>query len=531
MTTPERPGRKSHSLADHAFGAAVGHDHAPGEDHDHEHDAGENLITGGSQELARVELISIGIDIGSSGTQIAFSRLLMHGPGEPAAMRRHVRSRETLYLSPVVLTPFLKTGEIDIERLRGTIARAFEASGLAPDDVETGAIILTGAAARAANASSILEELSLETGDIVATAAGDHYEAALAASGSGALDHSRATMTRILNIDIGGATTKLAIAENGRIVATAALNIGGRQIVVNGEGRIVRLEAAAAIYGGTLGFDWAPGKLAGQDQMEHFTANLAEDIMAAINPEIYTRNTKAQFLTPPISCHNIDGIMFSGGIAEYIYGLENRDFSDAGKHLGLAISKLIKRNAMPAALLPAGQCIRATVLGCSEFTTQLSGATSFITNHATLLPRRNLPVLQPPFHFSTEIDSSQLAHSIQSHRQAFGDGDGDREVVYAFRWRGEPEYRRMLAFAKGISEALADRIAAGTNLYLLVEGDTGFNLGAILQQDLNITNDLLVLDSVVLRDFDYVDIGRMRLPSGMVPVTVKSLLFPGPKDN
>ena len=89
----------------------------------------------------------------------------------------------------------------------------------------------------------------------------------------------------------------------------------------------------------------------------------------------------------------------------------------------------------------------------------------------------------------------------------------------------------MLAFAKGISEGLADRIAAGTNLYLLVEGDTGFNLGAILQQDLNITNDLLVLDSVVLRDFDYVDIGRMRLPSGMVPVTVKSLLFPGPKDN
>ena len=529
MTTPDPPDRRPHSLTDHAFGAAPGHAHAAGEDHDHVHDADDNLIADGSQELARVELISIGIDIGSSGTQIAFSRLLMHGPGEPAAMQRHVKSRETLYLSPVVLTPFATNGEIDIERLRGTIASAFEAAGLAAHDVETGAVIMTGAAARAANAPAILQALTLETGDIVAAVAGDHFEAALAASGSGALDRSRATMTRLLNVDIGGATTKLAIVENGHIVATAALDIGGRQIVINGARQIVRLEPAARLYAAKIGLVWDLGVSVAQAELELFAASMADDIMAAISPAASAINIKAQFLTDPTSCQDIDGVMFSGGVAEYIYGQESRDFSDIGRRLGLAIARLIERDGLPAALLPAGQCIRATVLGCSEFSTQLSGATSCITSHAALLPRRNLPVLQPPFDFSGEIDSNQLGRAIQAHRRAFGDNDANREVAYAFRWRGEAEYRRMLAFATGIFTGLADKITARTHIYILLEGDAALNLGATLLQELKIENDLLVIDGIILRDFDFVDIGRLRLPSGTVPVTVKSLLFPRSK--
>ena len=155
------PTKPSHSLADHAFGAFSTHAHAPGEEADHEHDADDNLVAEGSRELEETPLVSIGIDIGSSGTQVVFSRLLMRGPGEPLAMRRHAKSRETLFMSPVSMTPFNDDGRtINGVRLRGIVDRAYVMAGLTPDDVETGAVIMTGAAARRDNAAAIMEALA-----------------------------------------------------------------------------------------------------------------------------------------------------------------------------------------------------------------------------------------------------------------------------------------------------------------------------------------------------------------------------------
>ena len=514
-------GTRPHRLADHAFGAALGHAHAPGEEHDHDHDTDDNLIEAGSQELARVELTTIGIDIGSSGTQVAFSRLHMYGPGEPAAMRRKVRSRETLYMSPVVLTPFSGRELIDIERLRGTIARAFEAANLTPDDIDTGAIILTGAAARRTNAPDIVEALAFETGDIVAAAAGDRMEAALAAHGSGAVERSQTSGQRILNIDIGGATSKFAVIENGRILATAAMKIGGRQMAIDAAGRIVRLDEAGSAHAKQCGVDWRIGASAAGSDMVLVADRMADDLFDALNGI----SAPGLWLTSPLAPSRYDSIMFSGGVAEYVYGLERRDFGDLGKALGEAIARRIEGGSLPAPLLPPGECIRATVLGCSEFSVQMSGATSCITDHAKLLPRRNLPVLQPPSDFRGHVDAGELAASIMAHRETLGDDDPAREVAFAFRWRGDAEHGRILAFAKGIARGLSDRLAAGVNIYLLIEGDAAQTLGAVLRNELGVANEILIIDGIVLRDFDFVDIGRLRLPSGMVPVTVKSLQF------
>ena len=151
----------SHSIADHAFGALARHEHAPGEEADHEHDADDNMVAEGSRELEEVPLISMGIDIGSSGTQIVFSRLLMRGPGEPLAMRRSVKTRQTLYSSPVALTPF-EGDFIHGVKLRAIIDRAYVISGITPDDVETGVVIMTGAAARKENAAAIMDALAQE---------------------------------------------------------------------------------------------------------------------------------------------------------------------------------------------------------------------------------------------------------------------------------------------------------------------------------------------------------------------------------
>jgi ethanolamine utilization protein EutA len=221
----------------------------------------------------------------------------------------------------------------------------------------------------------------------------------------------------------------------------------------------------------------------------------------------------------------IDGVMFSGGVGEYVYGREQRDFGDMGRRLGHAVRRRLDAGALSWPLLPAGECIRATALGASEYSVQLSGNTSTITNPGALLPRRNLQVLQPPFISEQTIDPEQLAAAIRGHFTAFDLVEGETEVALALRWRGAPSHERIFAFAQGIVRGLAQTIAGKKPLYVMLDGDVAQTLGSILREELDVQSEILCIDGVVLWDFDYIDLGRIRLPSMTVPVTIKSLVF------
>jgi ethanolamine utilization protein EutA len=232
------------------------------------------------------------------------------------------------------------------------------------------------------------------------------------------------------------------------------------------------------------------------------------------------------FLTDPIGdLGKLEGVMFSGGVAEYVYDRESRDFADLGRCLGAALRRQAKAGAFNAPLLPAGECIRATALGASEYSVQLSGNTSCITTPGKVLPRRNLQVLKPDFQMGDVIDSAALGNAIRAHFTAFDLDGSEADVALAFEWSGAPEYSRIRAFAQGIADGLAARIAKGHVITIMLDGDVAQTLGAILREELGITNEMLVIDGIILRDFDYIDLGRIRLPSFTVPVTIKSLLF------
>jgi ethanolamine utilization protein EutA len=217
--------------------------------------------------------------------------------------------------------------------------------------------------------------------------------------------------------------------------------------------------------------------------------------------------------------------MVSGGVGEYVYGREDRDFGDMGRRLGLALRQRLDAGAVPWPLMPAGECIRATALGASEYSVQLSGNTSTITDAGKLLPRRNLQVLQPPFVCDDVIDPEKLAAAIKGHFTSFDLTEGASEVALALRWLGAPSHERIFAFAQGIVRGLANTIAQGKPLYIMLDGDIAQTLGAILHEELNVRSEILCIDGVVLWDFDYIDLGRIRLPSMTVPVTIKSLVF------
>ncbi|MET0924456.1 MAG: ethanolamine ammonia-lyase reactivating factor EutA [Xanthobacteraceae bacterium] len=521
--------KKAHTLADHLLGKDIVHDHEGDADHDHDHfdfDPEEPLEQNPIWIQDHVTLTSVGIDIGSAGTQIIFSRINLRRYGEDLTSRYYVVSRETLYQSPVSLTPYQSDERIDDAALAAVIDQAYAAAGLKPADIDTGVVILTGEALRRENAEAIAGLLAEQRGDFVTATAGHHMESMLAAYGSGAARISHDQGKRILNIDIGGGTTKLGVVDNGNVVATAALHIGGRLQVVDAIGRIVRLDPAGKFHAREAGFYWSRGDVLSPAQLDKVADNMADLLIAALTRRPLPHAVEHLLLTDPIAdLGRIDGVMFSGGVGEYVYGRESRDFGDMGRRLGLAIRRRVDNGALPWPLLPAGECIRATALGASEYSVQLSGNTSYISKPGELLPRRNLQVLQPPYACDEVIDPAALAKAIRAHFTAFDLIEGEGEVALALRWQGAPAYERIFAFAEGIRHGLATTIERRKPLYIMLDGDIAQTLGAILREELLVESEILAIDGVELRDFDYIDLGRIRMPSYTVPVTIKSLLF------
>jgi len=505
---------KRHTLADHVHGEGHDHDHDHDADHEHDSPAEENALW--LQD--NLSLLSVGIDIGSAGTQVIFSRLHMRRMDEALSSRYFVVARETLHQSPIALTPYASETRIDEQALGRIIDEAYAGAGAHPDAIDAGAVILTGEALRRENAQAIGELLAEMGGEFVCATAGHHMEAMLAAYGSGAAKVSHDRGWRVLNVDIGGGTTKLALIEHGRVLETAAIHIGGRLLVADAEGRITRLDPQGRELARQAGFDWHVGSKVLSKDLASLCEWMAESLCTAI-----LGDTRLYLTDPLRDLRGIHGVMFSGGVGEYVYGRESRDFGDLGLRLGAALKKRLDR--LPGKLLPAGECIRATAFGASEYSVQLSGNTVYVSEPGELLPRRNLQVLQPPVSLEGAIDAAQVAQAIAAHFKAFDLVEGETEVALAFKWRGEPSFERLSSLGRAVTLALPKTIAGKKPVYLILEGDVAQTLGGILKEDWDLRSEVLVIDGVALRDFDYIDLGRIRVPSNTVPVTIKSLVF------
>ncbi|CAN0008412.1 unnamed protein product [Discosporangium mesarthrocarpum] len=516
-----------HTLQDHDYGDVFFHEHGPDADHDHDDDFFNGPVEENPLWIAdNVILNSVGIDVGSSGTQVIFSRIHLRRLAEDMTSRYFVVKRETLFQSPVMLTPYESETRISDSELGKILDDAYAAAGLSPDDIDAGAVILTGEALRRENSQAIAATVSDKGGDFVCATAGHHMESMLAAFGSGAAAASQDGDKRILNVDIGGGTAKLAILEEGQVKVTAAVHVGGRLQVVDEDGKIIRLDPAGRTHAARAGFDWSLGDSVTSEQLDQVADGMAATLIDSLVVRPIPDDIANFYLTDAIEdWGQIDGVMFSGGVAEYVYGREERDFGDMGKRLGTAIARRLEADALPWPLMEAGECIRATALGASEYSVQLSGNTTFVSDYGELLPRRNLQVIQPPYDCPDEIVAEDVAKAVKAHRAAFEVDGADSEIALSFHWKGMPAYERMYAFAQGLVQGLDDMITAGKPLFIVLDGDIAQSLGHILKDELEVPVGVLVIDGVVLWDFDYIDLGKIRLPSRTVPVTIKSLVF------
>ena len=467
-----------------------------------------------------IKLVSVGVDIGSSTSHLVFSRIVL----ERLDSRYVVTARETFHQSDILLTPYAAEETIDAAALGTFIEGQYAAAGITRDDIDTGALILTGVAVRRRNARAIGELFAREAGRLVAVSAGDGLETTMAAYGSGAVARSIRDGGTIINVDVGGGTAKLALCENGRIVALTALDIGARLVSLDADGRIQRVEEAGRRFAEELGLRLVPGETLTASDAQALAAAMAEKLFEAIAGGSPRAGGVALLRLDPLPARaRIDAISFSGGVSEYLYGGETRGFGDLGQKLAAEIA--LRLAGGPTLVRPSAG-IRATVIGASQYTIQVSGSTIYVAP-LDALPLRNLPVVAPELALTGEdIDADAVAAAVGRVLRRLDLAAGDMPVALFVTWRGSATFARLDGFCRGVIAGLAPVLARGHPLVLAGDGDIGGLLGIHCREELRLANPIVSIDGLELKEFDYIDIGAIIATSGAVPVVIKSLIFP-----
>ena len=451
------------------------------------------------------ELLSVGLDVGTTTTQLIVSKLTVENRASSFAVpEMEICDRQILYRSPVHFTPLIGESLVDGEGVRAILEQEYNAAGITKEQVDTGAVIITGETSRKENANAVLHALSDYAGDFVVATAGPELESILAAKGAGADTLSTETDKPVLHMDIGGGTSNLALLEGGKVTATGCLNVGGRLIKTDPAGRITYI--SPVLQGLT---DLQPGDLPQPRQIQDLAQTLvsALEMAAGLRPaspfldHLLTKEVATPWIPPKEPCV----ISFSGGVADCVDTVQKSGaFGDMGVELGQAIKGSL---LCQGDYVLGSNTIRATVIGAGCHSAQLSGSTVFYKN--VTLPVKNLPVAV----FSPQEQASEhLPRLIQERLTRF---DTDTVVLSMPGCNGG--YGQLADLAAKIV-----RGTAGKPMFICLETDMAKALGqklSLLQPD----TPCLCIDRVALQGESFLDIGAAVGPA--LPVVVKTLVL------
>lgn len=476
----------------------------------------------------RRELRSVGIDIGSTTSHLIFSSLVLRRQSAALSSRFEVAERRVDYASPIMITPFAGETSIDTERLSAFFERAYAECGTRPEEVDTGAVITTGDAARKDNAEAIVRLFSERAGHFVCASAGPVLEARMAAYGSGAIMRSLhgGETPSVLNIDVGGGTSKLAVVRGGRIDAVAAINVGARLITLDENGVVTKIESAAAICSRHRGLGLRCGVRAEESSLAGLAGALAESLLEVAAGGPLSPLASELMITASFPERGpIDIVFFSGGVSEYFYRETSEGYGDIGARLADAIRDR-SGAALPGTKIELSkERIRATVIGASQFTVQLSGNTIYVAN-PDLLPLRNLRVVGVNLD-RVALYASAIREAIEESFARVGVEASEESVALALHWPHGPAYAYLQALCEGVAEALSRDVRKGRPVVVVLDADVSRLVGENLSRTLDRYRDIVCIDGVQLQDFDYIDISREHEHTHTVSVVIKSLVFSG----
>lgn len=446
------------------------------------------------------KLLSVGLDVGTTTTQLILSELQVENKGNAFSVPEMViGQRKLLYESPVIFTPLLGGERVDGEKIAAWVAEQYAAAGITKNMVDTGAVIITGETSRKENARDVLHHLSGFAGDFVVATAGPDLESLLSAKGAGAVEYSERTGKTVLHMDIGGGTSNLSYIENGKVIATGCLNVGGRLVQRNGEGKITYL---SPVLSGLCSLS------VGEAPTEEQLSSVAEMLTHALEMAAGLRE-KTDLLDKLTTKENLgqwtvrkpEVISFSGGVADCI---ETHHSPFAFGDLGVLLGKAIKASALCKRVYRLGeQTIRATVIGAGCHSAQLSGSTVFYEGVA--LPKKNVPVAE-----------LTLPLAEEAVKNAYLPFDTDT-VALAIKGQFTPTYAQVKHMAAEIVAGSGNR-----EIVVCLETDVAKALGhgiKLLRPD----RPCLCMDRISLHNESFLDIGAPVGPA--LPVVIKTLIL------
>mgnify|MGYP002510436257 CR=1 FL=1 len=478
--------------------------------------------------MERTQLLSVGIDIGTSTSQLVFSRLTVENKaGYFSVPSVSIIGKEVFYQSPIYRPPLLDQTRIDGEALEKILDQEYKAAGIAPGQVETGAVIITGESARKENAGMILERMSRFAGDFVVSTAGPDLEAVIAGQGSGAWQFSERQGTTVINLDIGGGTTNVVLFDRGRVRAKGSVDIGGRQVRIDKDGFLSCLSPSASRIGQACGLKMEEGERISQKMLEQLCdgmCRILEELVGARKPSALLEAVRTAGSTPfclPEDCH-VKYLCFSGGVADCM-GRRQSELFPYGD-IGVLLAEAIQRSRLfrDFSIISADQTIRATVIGAGSHTTSISGST--ISYAKKLLPLKNMPVLKLSPE-EEELCWQGDSKNLRKKAAWFLAQNDTARIALAIRGRYDPGYQEMKSFAKALAMGLDPILEPGIPLLFIIEADMAKALGQLLRRELAGSRPVLAVDEIRAEPNDFVDFGRPVMNGLVVPVVVKTLIF------
>jgi ethanolamine utilization protein EutA len=466
------------------------------------------------------------VDVGTTTTQIIFSRLNLQDVSRPGQIPRiNITDRKVIYQSPIVFTPLIDFETIDADKLNEIVRREYEAAGVDPSQVETGAVIITGETAKKRNADEILRALSGLAGEFVVSVAGPNVESLIAGKGAGAADYSQKNYATVTNVDIGGGSANSATFRTGNLIGAAAMNYGGRILEVeNSTGRIRHVAEPAKHILADVGLNLNVGDSPSLEDLRRFTDRMADMTVELIEGSSSSLAQKI-YLTPPVGVSGKGSVlMFSGGIGHYYYDpIPVNSVSDATRHddVGPLLAESLHKHAVlnTYTIVPPAETVRATVLGASTQTVTLSGST--IWAESEILPLKNVPVTRPMLPASLEPTS--VSRSITEAVARWDVNLATDPFAVALELENALDYASLTQLATGL-KSFADTMPGDRPLIAIIERDYAQALGQTVK-GLDPSRALLVIDQVGLSEGDYIDIGTPLMDGRVVPLSVKTLIF------